>query len=372
MILRVMLALAFLLIATPALADFHYDYTNQVGYGINNGGQGGIRCQITTNADAGDGSLRACAGMPARREIDCASGLKPIELVSAVPFRGNATFDGTDCPEIRNKGQIGNAMVKISGQSEIILSNIRWRYVAWDTHCARSLETIPKDVLGCGALMLVSNAGPGQPLETGSSEIYIVHNTFLDCSDKCVVIWNGATNITLDSNRFQRAYMASAAGIGPEYTISPWPMLVTWYRNFFDDVYRRSPRCTGGYHCDITNNVVRNWGEQKGDFGVSVAGEAHAWLDSNIFYPPPKYTSDNPAISVTAYGPKDDPDRGPGYYTLGPWSVIRDGKLSTANELILDPVADPSDWTPRGDYSLPVAPPDRALYGLVTKQAGKQ
>lgn len=245
-------------------------------------------CIVTSLADDGADSLRACAERPNTRVRFRTSGVirveRPIRVASSVTIDGAA---GTPA----SIGGPSRIKLMIDDSNNIIIRNVVFRSEFASPTCARPER--PRDVIGCGVAILAQG---------DAHDILIDHNSFADCGDKCVALWSkapdggrraiGADRVTISNNRFSNSYYAILVGAsgGIPASLLPAEMRVTIARNLFDGNFRRSPRAASGAKVHLLNNVIENWGRDTAcdtgtDFGwaVSATGGAQMLAEGNYF-----------------------------------------------------------------------------------------
>jgi len=137
--------------------------------------------------------------------------------------------------------------------------------------------------------------------------IWIDHNEFSKCGDKCITVWANdrgtyfkgrlpaPDKITISNNVFKDSYYAVLVGVdgnsGLKHLPKPGSSRTTMYGNLFTNVYRRSPRAASGVWLHAFNNVVQYWDDKTtcdpngsiAGFGSSANGGAQLLLENNYY-----------------------------------------------------------------------------------------
>ncbi len=267
--------------AAPALAD------QAVGFGrATTGGAGGRPCHVRDEP-----SLRACvAGTDSAvivmdQPLTFNPGTRKIEVGS------NKTIDGGGKLSIVHDW----IAFDLDGSRNLIIRNVRFRGSGADvfpqkqSNCAHPSR--PKDVEGCGVSI---------SMEGATRNVWIDHNTFDACGNKCVTAYGFARTagpiaspdlITISYNIFRDSYFAMLFGISNDAADDQMPAQpgrVTLYGNLFERVKERSPRAASGYLAHVFNNVIKDFGGPDGckstsfGFGPSVIMGGQILLENNV------------------------------------------------------------------------------------------
>lgn len=228
---------------------------------------------------------------------------KPIAIGDPIELPSNITIEG---PATLKTSAI--AVFVVSGQHNVAIRNISFLTLPRVTVKGRSCpDPVSPDtvavgnaerpgVTGCTKPIIVEGTHIGKDevisQATDAKNIWIDHNTFSRCGDKCIVVrndakdtngrWSGADDVTISNNKFLDSFFSvlitltgkeedtgarhpilrdtakceaeKAAGILPQ-------MRVSVYNNLFNRVRQRNVRvayCSAYVH--EFNNVIENFG----------------------------------------------------------------------------------------------------------------
>lgn len=152
-----------------------------------------------------------------------------------------------------------------------------------------------------------------------SHNIWIDHDNFTFCGEKCIEVWTNTNDydasgryfvpdlITISNSRFTNSYFGTAIGIDNNATAQNYPSLdrherVTLYGNYFR-VFRRTPRLTTVAQVHEFNNVVADyggWNSCAGNsfgFGPSPERGGELIAENNVFEAWPNVGSCKQAIA---------------------------------------------------------------------------
>ena len=232
----------------------------------------------------------------------------------------------------------------------IIIRGLRFAstLVSWrpGQNCAAPAR--PLDVLGCGVAIDIHGS---------ARNVWVDHNEFSHCGDKCIVVWAYAAIpgpdghvpapdlISISGNYIHDSYYGILAGVATQVAASEMPPheRVTIYDNYFRNILRRSPRAASGAWIHAFNNVVEDFGGagscRGGNYGFasSAVGAAQLFLENNVYIAWPNGCK--AAIEVSDHGSESGP-RGPGRVKeIG--NLALNGALLLENEpaLVFDPHA---------------------------------
>jgi pectate lyase len=257
-----------------------------VGYGSHTtGGANGPTCLVTSLNDAGPGSLRECATRTGAARIRFAlSGI--VRLNSPIRIAADKTLDG--------RGQditiVGQSMVLLElRESNVIISDLKLR-VLQRAGSACANPSTPTQAKGCGDAIMIKG---------DVRDVWIHHNHFQQCGEKCIVsgydaFWKLPDRISISHNFFVDSFYAVLIEAIPSAAVSsPNYSHVSIYENHFKNIFRRSPRISGLVKGHVFNNYIQLWGYQNtfsctganASFASSSVGEAQLLLEKNVFVP---------------------------------------------------------------------------------------
>ena len=212
--------------------------------------------------------------------------------------------------------------LEIDGQSNIVIRDVSFRSDLSDHPSCRGIR-IPRDASRCGIPINVIGA---------SRKIWIDHDDFAECGEKCIEVWAEPNPgqgggpvpspdlVTISNSRFANSFFGIAIGVNARTAAADLPEheRVTLYGNLFDHVFRRTPRVASGAWAHVFNNVFRNWGgagscvgATKG-FGPSATGGGQLLLENNVFEAWSGGRSCKLATDISEYEPAAGESRGPG------------------------------------------------------------
>ena len=286
--MRAFLAAA-LLSAAPALAQ-------PIGFGrATTGGGAGPICHVRDQA-----SLRACVtgDKPAVVTVDAPLTFNPGK--QRIEIGSNKTIDGG-----------GNLSIvhdwfafEVKAAHNVIIRNVRFRGSGADlfpekhSNCAHPAR--PVDVEGCGVSISLVGA---------TADVWIDHDVFEACGNKCVVGYGFAPPtgpvlapdlITISNSVFRDSYFGILFGIDMRAAtdqLPPRPGRVTVHGNLFERVKERSPRAASGYRIHVFNNVIKDFGGRGScrsiefGFGPSVISGGEILLQNNVIEAWPEPTA---------------------------------------------------------------------------------
>jgi pectate lyase len=233
--------------ASPAPTD-----TGTAPSGVT-GGAAGPSVVVTNLDDTGPGSLRG-ALLAGGGQVSFSPGLTgTIHLASTLPVPSNTTIDG------------GGAAVTIAHFPMLVedVQNVivrRLRFTA-------QVELVDSD-----ALMI-----------SGSSDVWVDHNTFSNAADGLIDVVRGATRVTISWNRFEAHRKAMLLGANaPGGT--PELVDISVHHNLLLGIGERNPMLRHGrFH--VFNNVVDGWGSAVTGYAVKADCGADARIEANVFVP---------------------------------------------------------------------------------------
>jgi pectate lyase len=326
---------ALLLLAGPALAQ------QAVGYGrATTGGRGGPICHVRDEA-----TLRTCvAGAnPTVLAVDSLltvnPGRRPIRVGS------NKTIDGGGKLNLTHDW-VG---FDLGGARNVIIRNVRFRGSGADlfpekhTNCAH--PTRPTDVEGCGVSIQMWGA---------TSNVWIDHDTFDACGNKCITGWGRAQTagavavpdlITISNSAFRDSYYAILFGVAapvPADQLPTQPGRVTLYGNLFERIMRRTPRAASGYRVHVFNNVIKDFGGRASctslgfGFGPSATDGAQMLLENNVIEAWPEPNACKQADNIGAADETRAKGRGPGLIRSS-GNLVRNGAMADGDDHVFTP-----------------------------------
>jgi pectate lyase len=258
------------------------------GYGQHTLGgclEAGCKCEVTTLNDTGPGSLRSCVESDVPKWVVFGEGGRgTIELETPLYVGSNTTIDGRGPLPVTIQRAVGHVMY-IRDRENVIVNDLEFRLVPKKQRC-RTPKTAA-DTIGCGGGIAISGK---------SRNVWIHQNQFARCGGKCVSVWTdgsrdaaaGGDLITISGNLFKDSFYGALVGANHDLKENQIPLMrVTFYRNVFDNIVRRSPRASELSRVHVLNNVVKNWGNNScagGEaFGASSKTGAQLFLENNLF-----------------------------------------------------------------------------------------
>jgi pectate lyase len=317
---------AVVLLLTPAilLAGWQRGWTEDAlppaeGFGQHtDGGSGGPVCWVTSLADSGEGSLRACAEAPVRQQVRFrVSG--EIHLHSMIAVHSDKTIDGRGA-EIRISGQ----GLSLTGVSNVILANLIFEN---------------------------GDRGPDDDavhISDGTRNVWIDHCSLSSWGDGLIDITRGATDITVSWCRFTSHDKVMLIGASPRET-GDRDIRVTLHHNLFLATEERHPRLRFG-KVHAYNNVLERWGS----YGMASTMSGELLSQANVFV-----AGWNKAAIATIAG--KDPARG---YTRSLDDSLQGG--ARVDEREPERVFDPKQYYPAPR----IDPADDVLRQRVEREAG--
>lgn len=281
----------------------------RMGFGRNvTGGAGGSVCTVTSLADSGPGSLRACAEIQGPVWVRFSvSG--EIRLGSEIEVASNKTIDGRGA-KITVRGKI-----EMSGVRNVVIHNIK-------------VTGSPEDAI---------------QIKAGSSNIWLDHLDLSNSGDGLVDITQGSTNVTVSWTRFHHHDKVMLLGIDGDHTQPP---NVTIHHCLFDGTGQRHPRLRFG-KVHMFNNYLRDWYH----YGVASSDGGQTLSEANIY----KAGSDTRAI-LTHMG--DDAQQG----------LVRSNGDLALNGAVITERAPESVFGPPYGYQLQAA--STSLANTIAAKAG--
>jgi pectate lyase len=280
--------------------------------------------------------------------------LSPLEIGSNKTIRGPASLTGE------------SVLLSIVTGSNIIIRNVTFHNTLSKPTCAH--PNAEKDVTGCGVGISIRNS---------ARNIWIDHDEFYDCGDKCITIWpflSDARNasgpapapdlITISNSIFRDSYYGILIGVDPHIpsTRMPEHERITLYGNLFQNVRRRSPQVQLGAWAHVFNNLITNWGGQNSctgnnfGFGAGSNGKAQLRLEKNVFVPKAAPGACPKAIEISDYRDAVAGERGLGFVA----NVDNEANGAELSENHPEQVFDPQQLQlPSGKYRYALLPTNR-------------
>ncbi|NYT43868.1 polysaccharide lyase family 1 protein [Alcaligenaceae bacterium] len=244
------------------------------GYGAKaTGGLGGRFVEVTSDHDAGPGTLRAA--LEQAREgptwIRFASDMTVV-LDSQLRVPSNTTIDGRGKRVTLIDDGLG-----VYGSRNVILTHL-----TIDGRLNRLTQAVN-----------VAN---------GSRDVWVDHMDLSRMSDRLLNVKNGSTDVTISWTKFHHSNKVmllnniTSKNLFHNYERDSIAR-VTLHHNYFFNTVQRNPRAQfGTFH--LFNNLVENW-----DFyGMSFSLEAKALLEGNIFKNHSQRNCTEPAFFPTVHG----------------------------------------------------------------------
>jgi pectate lyase len=244
------------------------------GYGAQaTGGLGGDFVEVTSDQDAGPGTLRAALER-ARKErswIRFATDMT-IVLKSQLRVPSDTTIDGRGKRVVLIDDGLG-----VYGSRNVILTHL-----TIDGRLNRFTQAVN-----------VAN---------GSRDVWVDHMDLSRMADRLLNVKNGSTDVTISWTRFHHSNKVmllnniTSKNLFQHYARDSIAR-VTLHHNYFFDTVQRNPRAQfGTFH--LFNNLVENW-----DFyGMSFSLEAKALVEGNIFVNDARRTCVEPEFFATVEG----------------------------------------------------------------------
>ena len=302
-------------------------------------GRGGKVMRVTTLAESGAGSLKACVDATGPRVcVFEVSGT--IKLSKDFPIRNpKVTIAGQTAPSPGIMLRGGALLIQAS---DVLVQHIRVR--AGDDAAGETPEN--RDALKI-------EANQGMPI---ISNIVVDHCSFSWAIDETASAWRNWDNITLSNNIFSEplnnsTHPKGAHGYGVLF--GPVDGHVSFSGNLLAHVVARNP-LSNATNVVIVNNVIYNWK----NFGVDLQGQSGKPTKNavvgNVFVKGPDYSSHTPVtlrgddangiLSGTKVYLEDNTAQGA---TSDPWSIASAvfGNLTLANFKSSTPPSWPSGMT---------------------------
>lgn len=256
-------------------ADREQLLAGRAGFGMAvTGGLDGPTVHVTTDADAGPGSLRqAVAGDEAKWVVF--DGDYTIHFTKGIMVGSNTTIDGRGHKVtltghgtyglIMSTGKVSKAMEQRDKPvTNVIIENLILHDFG---DIAKTEDNDPFDAINLGGGLT------GEPTD----RIWIDHCDLSVAGDKLIGITGGATNITVSWSHFhdqQQTFQIGAMATQAKDVVST----VTVHHNFFDKTGYRNPVVSYG-KLHTYNNYIVGWKV----YGMRSEHVAQAYVENNIF-----------------------------------------------------------------------------------------
>lgn len=324
--------------AAPMAASALPVLPNALGYGISTpAGRGGQVIRVTTLAESGSGSLKACVDATGPRVcVFEVSGT--IKMSSDLIIRNaKLTIAGQTAPSPGIMLRGGGLRIKAS---DVLVQHLRIR--PGDDPSGEPPEN--RDALKF-------EADPAKPL----SNVVVDHCSFSWSIDEIASAWQNWNNISLLNNIFAEPLNDSIHPKGPHgYGVLFGPVNgnVTFAGNLVAHVVSRSP-LTNATNAVIVNNVVYNWQNMAVDLQSQKGDITRNSVVGNVFVKGPDYKYNSPILlradaTALPVGSKvyleDNKAQG---VTSDPWSIASafNGALTLADFRASAPPSWPSGMT---------------------------
>ncbi|MEM9069265.1 MAG: hypothetical protein AAGE52_12200 [Myxococcota bacterium] len=226
-----MRALLVLACIAGCQADFDRDRV-AIGFGSTRGAadrpEGFEVCRVTSLADDGEGSLRACL-VPGREVVFDVGGeiaLRDwLDIPDYVTLRGETAPGGITLAALEDSG-----VISIEGR-DVIVRNVRVRGAGFTSGARIALCGAERVIL---EHLVVHSARTGISIIGGSRDVTIRNSLFAELSSGI----NAHGTVGCESTRHER---------------------ITVARNVFHRVNERAPRFAGGSQLQVVNNIVHGW-----------------------------------------------------------------------------------------------------------------
>lgn len=227
----------------------------RTGFGASvEGGYLGEVVQVTSDGDAGPGSLREAVAGDEPKWVRFDEDMT-ITLESPIQVGSNTTVDGRGrAVTITGPGVAG---LILDEATDVILTNLTLR--------------------GFGDPGGTENNDPDDAvLITGSERIWIDHSDLSEAADKLIAVSAGSRDITISWNHFHD--QEQVVQIGNQATAGAGEQTVTLHHNYFDRTGYRNPVASHA-RVHVYNNVYEDWRL----YAVRSQRQAQVLLERNVF-----------------------------------------------------------------------------------------
>lgn len=286
---------------------------------------------------------------------------------AAVQIGSNKTLQGPVTLESQG------TTLQIRDSSNVVISGIKFRSTLKTTSPNNCSLLANPSVFPTISPFQVSQCGIAIDIIGNSKNIWIDHNDFSFCGEKCIEVFtykdgldqNGKYYvpdlITISYNRFTNSYFGAAVSLdnnispsSPNYPPPGRYEHVTFYGNYFQ-IFRRAPRLSHVARVHEFNNVIVDWGGSQScvansmGFGPSPETDGQLIAENNAFVAWPNPTGCKQALLSDG-----------GFYKVS-GSLLLNGAILPANRV------------PSNMFSVPYAYPLLTAidaYNQVPTQAG--
>lgn len=222
------------------------------GYGAETtGGKDADICLVTSAADAGAGTLRACAALPGGRWVRFAlPGGTVLRPLTPIAVGSNTTIDGRGAEVV-----IGGRGFRVRAVENVILTDLR----------VENGDQVDEN--------------DGIQIQA-ADRVWVHHCTVQGWTDGAIDITRDVLNVTIS-----RSYLADAGESGslvgdPGDEYADHLMRITYHHNWFDGLRRGAPRAR-----EATVHLVNNVFEEWSDAAIIVTHGAEVLVERNYFAP---------------------------------------------------------------------------------------
>ncbi|KAL5982983.1 hypothetical protein ACLOJK_017063 [Asimina triloba] len=160
----------------------------------------------------------------------------------------------------------------LSEVSNVIIHGLRFH------HCQKSQ---PGKVMGPGGkIVTLGGQHDGDAIAvSGSSKIWIDHNTLHDCQDGLLDVTRGSTDITVSNNWFMSHNKVMLLGHDDGFVQDKRMRVTVVFNRFGPNCYQRMPRIRYGF-AHVANNLYHGWGAYAigGSMNPSIRSEANLFI----------------------------------------------------------------------------------------------
>ena len=280
-------------------------------------------------------------------------------------------------------------ILQIADADNIIIRGIRFHSQLTDHPACQNIAALGNENLKTYGPRDSARCGVGVNIIGNSHNIWIDHNTFFNCGDKCIEVWAQSTAgiggealvngripspdlITISNNFFRDSYFGMAIGVNKSTRANEMPAAerVTVYRNRFLNVFRRSVRVASLAWVHEFNNLIQDWGGQAScarrtyGFGPASVGSAQMLLENNILEAWPGAQACKQAVGIADYNGirAGGYDRGMGLVAASGNATMNGALVATSNPSAV--------FDPHAYYAYTPLPATSSLYNTIMVGAG--